>query len=94
MIRSLVTIRRALPILVALTLAGCADEAAPVIRDVTVKQPANEKTPLAALVTLLTHEPARIRVDISDGTNGWSLAAEPDYDRSHEIPVFGLRPGR
>ena len=94
MIRSLVTIRRALPILVALTLAGCADEAAPVIRDVTVKQTDNEKTPLAAIVTLLTHEPARIRLDISDGTNGWSLDAEPDYDRSHEIPVFGLRPGR
>ena len=94
MIRSLVIIRRALPLLVALTFAGCADEAAPVIRDVNVRQTDNQSTPLAAIVTLLTHEPARIRLDISDGTNGWSLEAEPDYDRSHEIPVFGLRPGR
>ncbi len=94
MIRLLSLIRTALPLMVVISLTSCADEAAPVIRDVNVKQTDNERTPLAAIVTLLTHEPARIRLDISDGTNGWSLEAEPGYDRSHEIPVFGLRPGR
>ena len=51
-------------------------------------------TPLAALLTASTDEPARLTIEITDGQEGTTVMPDPGYHTTHRIPVLGLKPGR
>ena len=72
-------------------MVGCGDRTPPVLSDVEVSAP-SDHTPLAALLTLSTDEPARVTLEITDGREG--LVVEPDatFATMHRVPVLGLRP--
>ena len=58
--------------LLLLSVAGlsvwvaCGDRTPPVLRDFSITQP-NAQAPLAAVLSVLTDEPVRVRVDVSGG---------------------------
>jgi arylsulfate sulfotransferase len=54
----------------------------------------NPQVPLAAIVTLVTDEPAWVTLHVSDGVNAWNVTPEPAPVLDHSLWVLGLRPDR
>ena len=73
-------------------MVGCGDRTPPV-SEVEVSAP-SEHTPLAALLTLSTDEPARVTLEITDGHDSVVVEPEARFAMMHRVPVLGLRPER
>ena len=74
--------------------AACADRTPPAIGQLTIAEPARPEAPLGVLVAVTTDEPARIAIEIADGTRVDHIPAGDTYRTEHRVPVVGLRPGR
>ena len=79
--------------LLLLPMLGCGDRTPPVLHSVEVMAP-SAHTPLAALLTASTDEPARFTLEITDGQESVTVMPDPGYHTTHRVPVLGLRPGR
>jgi arylsulfate sulfotransferase len=51
-------------------------------------------TPLAALLTFSTDQPAIVHLALDDGENLTEVTPSEDASTEHSIPVLGMRPGR
>ncbi len=49
--------------------------------------------PLAGTLALITDEPSRVSVSVSDGTNTWERSFY-DYRTAHSFPLLGFKPAR
>ena len=74
--------------------AACADRTPPAIGQLTIAEPARPEAPLGVLVAVTTDEPARLSIEIADGTRVDHIPAGDTYRTEHRVPVVGLRPGR
>ena len=71
--------------------ARASDRIPPVIRDSNATLNPNAAAPLVAIVNLMTDEPTRALLTISDGTRRWRISSGCSLDRSYSVHVFGLR---
>lgn len=86
-------ILRLLPISTLAVVAGCSSgpsfESGPVL----AANP-NPSVPLAAVVRFTPSEAVATRIDVTDGTNAWTLEYDTSQDPNQGLGVFGMRPDR
>ena len=68
--------------------------AGPVLSNVSLVQNPNPTVPQAAVLSLMTDEPARLTINFNDGERSWSVTPDDAMATSHEVPVIGMRAGR
>ena len=71
-----------------------ADMAGPVLSNVSLIGNPNPTVPLAAILSLMTDEPAELTLNINDGDRSWSVTPDDQMVTQHQVPVIGLRAGR
>ena len=85
--------------LLLLSVAGlsawvaCGDRTPPVLRNFSITQP-NAQAPLAAVLSVLTDEPVRVKVDVSGGLEDVIRKEASRFLTTHQVLVQGLVPGR
>ena len=70
-------------------VVACGDRTPPVIQDVAVVAP-NSSAPLAAMLSVATSEPVRVRVDVSGGLDGIVGTEDTRLKTRHQILVQGF----
>ncbi len=78
------------PAWLILLLSAC-DLRAPAVADIRLDPP-DEKTPLAARLTVSTDEPARVTLQVRNGEREWSVTPSQEFNTAHQLPVLGLEP--
>ena len=74
--------------------ATVADNAGPIVSDISLAPNPNPAVPMAAVLRLTTDEPAMVKLGFYDGNANWTADPGTGYSTSHEIPVVGMKPGR
>ena len=74
-------------------VAACGDRTPPVLQDVVVTGP-NTLAPLAAMLSVSTNEPVRVKVEVSGGLAGIAAIDDGSLSTAHQVLVQGLVPDR
>ena len=81
------------PVVLAAALVGCMS-GPEFLEPPAVSTNPNPKVPLAAVVTFSTSPPVHTTIEVSDGSQEWTLEYDETHDYTAGLPVVGMRPDR